>query len=83
MNEYPGHRSILVLDNCRIHHNIALVDLVNAAGQSRSLLQTMYLTICASGCLLLYLPPYSPDLNPIEESFSARTLHIVPLFDLL
>ena len=22
------------------------------------------------GCELLYLPPYSPDLNPIEESFS-------------
>jgi hypothetical protein len=23
------------------------------------------------GCLILYLPPYSPDLTPIEESFSA------------
>lgn len=23
-----------------------------------------------AGCELLYLPPYSPDLNPIEESFS-------------
>jgi transposase len=23
-----------------------------------------------SGCELLYLPPYSPDLNPIEEAFS-------------
>ena len=22
------------------------------------------------GCALLYLPPYSPDLNPIEEAFS-------------
>ena len=22
------------------------------------------------GCELLYLPPYSPDLNPIEEAFS-------------
>ena len=22
------------------------------------------------GCILLYLPPYSPDLNPIEEVFS-------------
>ena len=22
------------------------------------------------GCELMYLPPYSPDLNPIEESFS-------------
>jgi transposase len=24
----------------------------------------------ASGCELLYLPPYSPDLNPIEEACS-------------
>ena len=23
-----------------------------------------------TGCELLYLPPYSPDLNPIEEAFS-------------
>ncbi|KAG2103369.1 uncharacterized protein F5147DRAFT_277755 [Suillus discolor] len=22
------------------------------------------------GCLLVFLPPYSPDFNPIEESFS-------------
>ena len=24
----------------------------------------------ASGCLLVFLPAYSPDFNPIEESFS-------------
>jgi transposase len=24
----------------------------------------------AAGCRLLYLPPYSPDLNPIEKAFS-------------
>jgi transposase len=23
----------------------------------------------AAGCELLYLPPYSPDLNPIEQAF--------------
>ena len=23
------------------------------------------------GCKLLYLPPYSPDFNPIEECFSS------------
>jgi hypothetical protein len=23
------------------------------------------------GCRLVYLPPYSPELNPIEEAFSA------------
>ena len=31
------------------------------------------------GCELLYLPPYSPDLNPIEEAFSKvkRLLRVV------
>ena len=26
----------------------------------------------ARGCALLYLPPYSPDLNPIEEAFAKK-----------
>jgi transposase len=32
-----------------------------------------------SGCELLYLPPYSPDLNPIEEAFSKvkRLLRVI------
>jgi hypothetical protein len=25
---------------------------------------------CFSGCLLIFLPAYCPELNPIEESFS-------------
>lgn len=53
MNEYPNPRSVLVVDNCRIHHTDTLQDVLNDAG-----------------IMLLYLPPYSPDLNPIEESFS-------------
>ena len=28
------------------------------------------------GCDLIYLPPYSPDLNPIEEAF-AKVKHIL------
>jgi len=28
------------------------------------------------GCELLYLPPYSPDLSPIEEAFS-KVKHIL------
>jgi transposase len=54
MNPYPEMRSTFVLDNCRIHHNEALLQLVQAFG-----------------CHILFLPAYSPDLNPIEESFSA------------
>ena len=32
-------------------------------GRVREILETR-------GCELLYLPPYSPDLNPIEQAFS-------------
>ena len=28
------------------------------------------LSIEAAGCRLLFLPPYSPDFNPIENAFS-------------
>lgn len=27
------------------------------------------------GCKLMYLPPYSPDLNPIEEAFAKLSRH--------
>lgn len=27
------------------------------------------------GCWFLYLPPYSPDLNPIEQAFSKLKAH--------
>ena len=45
--------SILVLDNCAIHHITEVRDVLQS-----------------SGILTLFLPPYSPDLNPLEEAFS-------------
>lgn len=30
----------------------------------------------ARGCWFLYLPPYSPDLNPIEQAFSKLKAHL-------
>ena len=73
MNAFPAERSVLVLDNCRIHHNDVLVDLVKAAGGFLILYCSQYLYLIA-GCILLYLPAYSPDLNPIEELFSTCKL---------
>ena len=45
--------SVVVLDNCSIHHITEVT----------SILQEV-------GVLVHYLPPYSPDFNPIEEAFS-------------
>lgn len=52
MLPYPNPTSILVMDNCSIHHVQFVKDYIND-----------------SGILLLFLPPYSPDLNPIESVF--------------
>ena len=45
--------SILIMDNCSIHHISKVKELARQ-----------------SGIVLLFLPPYSPDLNPVEEAFS-------------
>ena len=46
-------QSIIVMDNCSVHHVQEVKDLLWQAG-----------------IVVLFLPPYSPDLNPIEEAFS-------------
>lgn len=46
-------RSIIIMDNCAIHHIPEVTDLIQQ-----------------TGALIYWLPPYSPDLNPIEEAFS-------------
>lgn len=54
----PGLESgqIVVLDNLAAHK-------AHKGERVRELVE-------ARGCELLYLPPYSPDFNPIEEAFS-------------
>lgn len=53
MQPFPNDLSILIMDNCAIHHVEHIKDLLTSAG-----------------ILLIYLPPYSPDFNPIEQVFS-------------
>ncbi len=46
----------------------------SAAGEERrrDILDGVRKAIKMAGAFLLYLPPYSPDLNPIEQAFAAR-----------
>jgi transposase len=54
-NPYPRPRSVIVMDNASIHHTF----------------QERLETACRSkGVWIRFLPPYSPDFNPIEESFN-------------
>jgi transposase len=52
-NPYPLPRSIIIMDNAKIH-----------------VYEEIHKTVEAFGALLVFLPPYSPTLNPIEFSFS-------------
>lgn len=51
MQIFPNPHSVLIMDNCSIHHT----------GEVTSLLQN-------AGLVTMYLPPYSPDLMPLEET---------------
>ena len=55
MQPFDGQNehSILILDNCAIHH-----------------IQEVKEILISTGILVFFLPPYSPDLNPVEELFS-------------
>ena len=54
MHSFDGSspRSILIMDNCSVHHVQEIQDLAFV------------------GIPLIYLPPYSPDYNPLQEAFS-------------
>lgn len=45
--------SVVVMDNCSIHHISGIVEMIEEVG-----------------AMVHFLPPYSPDLNPIELAFS-------------
>ena len=70
MNPFPQERSVLIIDNCNTHRIKAVHEAVEVAGKY-SLIDVFVLLTAQSGCILLFLPAYSPDLNLIEESFSA------------
>lgn len=70
MNTYPQDNSILILDNCAIHKSGNLKELVESQGWFLHLLAGELVQLIVIGSRLIYLPPYSPDFNPIEESFS-------------
>ena len=64
-------QSVLVMDNASIHKLMTSTDVLWSVCISSSInLHTLILKRIR-GVILEFLPPYSPDLNPIEEVFSA------------
>ena len=52
--DYVAAHSVVVMDNAAIHHVQSVVNVIETDAQAQ----------------LLFLPPYSPDLMPLEEAFS-------------
>lgn len=52
--DYINPHSVVILDNASIHHVEEITEIIEEV----------------AGARLLFLPPYSPDLNPLEEVFS-------------
>lgn len=64
-------RSIVVCDNCAIHHDEEVRRIiVEECGMFLSRLASFFAHKFL-GAKLCYIPPYSPDFNPIEEAFSS------------
>ena len=68
-NCFPLQNSVIVMDNCHIHKH---PDILAAIEQEWVLFIAQQLPLnCNRGMHYVFLPPYSPDLNPIELAFSA------------
>ena len=68
---------VIVVDNCSTHKSIALREVIEEQGMPHSLLSYPTCNVKQLiGYRLLFLPAYSPDLNPIEESFSCSKLYL-------
>jgi len=77
MKPYPQNGSVLILDNCAIHKSAALHEVIEAQGKPLPPTPNLIMIPHITGSMLIFLPPYSPDLNLIEESFSASTQIII------
>jgi transposase len=66
---FPGPLSVLIMDNARIHHGEGILALSEQFSKDVSSYFRLFLKISID-IRIEFLPPYSPDLNPIEEAFS-------------
>src|SRR5579871_5611447 len=69
-NPYPGPRSILVMDNARIHKSEVGTTSNTCISHRKTNFKDLRNMCREAQVELKFLPPYSPDLNPIEESFA-------------
>jgi hypothetical protein len=79
---YPGRLSVLVMDNARIHHGAEILELAGRFGAHMTHNRDGFQLNLLKGVRIIFLPPYSPDLNPIEEAISKIKAWIRRNYDL-
>jgi transposase len=68
------------MDNARIHHGSEILELAERFGMFIQFFEASWLYL--AGVRIIFLPPYSPDFNPIEEAFSKIKAWIRRNYDL-
>lgn len=77
MNPWPQPNSVIVMDNCHIHKDQEVLDMIVARCVSSYLFSYINShTVVSRGMRYIFLPLYSPDYNPIELAFSAIKAYI-------
>lgn len=70
MNPFPASNSVIVMDNCVIHKAPEIRELIESRCVPNLCFWISNFWRASRGVKLEYLPPYSPDFNPIELAFS-------------
>ena len=76
MSPYPGPNSVIVMDNCSIHKHPLIVEMIEERYVAKASSTMTAVDNNFRGMRCEFLPPYSPDYNPIELAFSAIKSHI-------
>jgi hypothetical protein len=58
------------MDNATVYHGDKILELADRFGVLYFNLSSILKLTIIQGVRIKYLPPYSPDLNPIKEAFS-------------
>lgn len=76
MQQFPAPNSVVVMDNARIHKDPRVLDLITSRYVEYIIVFLDPYVYLTRGMRYFFLPPYSPDYNPIELSFSVIKAYV-------
>lgn len=76
MQQFPASNSVVVMDNARIHKDPRVLDLITSRYVQIIGVPPYPYLYFTRGMRYFFLPPYSPDYNPIELAFSVIKAYV-------